>query len=568
MDSFQLLRRRTTDLFNSLPQSLPSLPSLRGHGSNNMKGTWEKIQVPPLPRSAHSADILAGNLYIFGGEVEPGRPIDNDMHVVTLPSSGAQGDYYAIKAKAAKARAPAEQLAAPTVEAGEASAPGEDTPDDRNLSDIPLTTPSPALNKGKGIAPASLPDVPAPRIGHATAAIGHRIFLFGGRPGPDQPPLNEAGRVWVFDTRTHLWSFLDPAPAPPHTTTTLTPPPRSAHSAAATPKPDTFTPAAATPHHHPDPHSPEAWRTWALGTENVAETGTPQRPVVGVLAARATDADADGFGTLLVHGGVLADGTRADDVWAFDVRSRTWQRLPDAPGPGAGLSSGGGGRLVLSGSRLYRYGGVEEGDGGDGGDDGVGRLDFLELGVAVVDDQVTRGAEAMLCVRGGGGWQSLVQGREDVGYKEVDNAATPVLQRAEERWPGRRTVAGFEAVTVGRGREYLVLMFGEREEASSGAGRFWDDVWAFQAPSDGMSLASVADTAFSAMGKKSGEGRWQKVEMGPFDDEDDASADGPGPRGWVATATMGDLEENGIVVWGGLGEGDQRLGDGWILRLG
>jgi len=54
----------------------------------------------------------------------------------------------------------------------------------------------------------------------------------------------------------------------------------------------------------------------------------------------------------------------------------------------------------------------------------------------------------------------------------------------------------------------------------------------------------------------------------PYDDEDDASAEGPGPRGWFATGSMGDLEENGIVVWGGLNEKTQRLGDGWIFRLG
>jgi hypothetical protein len=568
MDSFKLLKRRTTELFHSLPQSLPSLGS---HGNNNMKGTWEKIQVPPLPRSSHSANIIAGNLYIFGGEVEPRRPIDNDMHVVTLPSSGAQADYYAIKAKAAKPRVPTEQLATLTVGEGEpdpdvvsdeesAESDLEETPDDRNLSDVSLTTPSPAPNKGKGIAPAAhpeLPDVPAPRVGHATAVIGHRIFLFGGRGGPDLTPLDEGGRVWVFDTRTHLWSYLDPSPASIGSPITV-PPPRSDHSAIATPKPDTF--SAPPSHHHPHPggnnnnNRAEAWRDWALGG-NTAETGTPQRPIVGVLAERATDADADGYGTLLIHGGRLADNQAPADVWAFDVRSHTWQRLPDAPGSGSG-----GAALTLSRNRLYRFGGSDDGEEGGGG-----QVDFLELGVDVFDDQTSKG-EAVICAKGQ--WQSLVQGKENVGYKEVDNASKPVVEQEERNWPGARSVAGLEAVTVGGGREYLVLMFGEREASATAGGRFWDDVWAFQVPAEGMSFASVTDTAFSVVGRKSGEGRWQRVEMGPFDDEDDASAEGPGARGWIASATMGDLEENGIVVWGGLSEGNQRLGDGWILRLG
>ena len=62
--------------------------------------------------------------------------------------------------------------------------------------------------------------------------------------------------------------------------------------------------------------------------------------------------------------------------------------------------------------------------------------------------------------------------------------------------------------------------------------------------------------------------RRTKVSTRAYDDEDDASAAGPGPRGWISSGTMGDLEENGIVIWGGLDDGNKRLGDGWIFRLG
>jgi hypothetical protein len=342
----------------------------------------------------------------------------------------------------------------------------------------------------------------------------------------------------------------------------------------ATPKPDSFTqpttaPSSSSSHHHQEQgqgqqhkrqqSNAEAWRDWALGA--TPETGTPQRPIVGAVAERAVDADADGFGTFIIHGGCVAgEPSRASDVWAFDVRSRVWQRLPDAPG-----SPRGGAALALSRSRLYRFGGF------NGTSQEGGQLDFLELGVDSFDDQVSKG-EAVLCARKGG-WKSLLfPGREDVGYKEADPAAKPSSSSAEEsvQWPGNRSVASLEAVTVGGGREYLVLMFGEREASGAGhaaAGRFWDDVWAFQVPAQGMSLASVTDTAFSVVGK-SGEGRWMKVATSPHDDEDDASAEGPGARGWVASATMGELEENGIVVWGGLDEGNTRLGDGWIFRLG
>ncbi|KAG7288651.1 hypothetical protein NEMBOFW57_005005 [Staphylotrichum longicolle] len=539
MDSFNLLKRRTTELFNSIEHSLPSLGSR--HGSNSMKGTWEKIQIPPLPRSSHSADIVAGTLYIFGGEVEPRRPVDNDMHAITLPSSGAQADYYAIKAKPAKPSAEAEKPAIPTVvereptpevkDADESASPAE-TPDDKHLSEVSLTTPSPGPglgDKGKALAPAPHPelsDVPPPRVGHATAVIGHRIFLFGGRGGPDMAPLDEAGRVWVFDTRTHLWSFLDPRPAAagldiPH------PAPRSYHAAVATPKPDTFS-THPQPHPNPKPHPnnrAEAFRSWALGpaATTLPETGTPQHPIVGAIASRATDADADGYGSFLIHGGCLADSVRASDVWSFDVRSRVWQRLPDAPGP-----SRGGAALALSRSRLYRFGGF------DGEQQQGGQLDWLELGVDRLDDQVTGG------VQGGGG--SVLFGKEDVGYKEVDPAPRPEHAGLSGREPER---GGLEAVTVGGGREYLVLAFGEREASATGhegAGRFWDDV-----------RVAGERGGHGVFGR--GEEEWRR-ELdeggdGAVDDEDDASAEGPGARGWAATATWGSLRRTGLSCLAG-----------------
>ncbi|KAL2148724.1 hypothetical protein VTH82DRAFT_1871 [Thermothelomyces myriococcoides] len=575
MESFKFLKRRTTEMFHSLEQSMPSvpMPSLGGRGkSSTMKGTWEKIQIPPLPRSSHSADIVDGNLYIFGGEVEPRRPVDNDMHVITLPSSGAPADYYAIEAKPA-AGTSTKKPVIPIVKEPEPE-PEAEAAD--GLSEVPLTASPPQAGLGAGtISPASrsdLPDVPPPRVGHATAVIGHRIFLFGGRGGPDMTPLDEGGRVWVFDTRTHLWSYLDPQPAAANLPDIPRPAPRSYHSAVATPKPD-----APPTQLLQGSNKPETWREWALGTTAEAERtyGTPQRPVVGAVAERATDPEEEGYGTFIIHGGCLASPPgapteRASDVWAFDVRSRVWQRLPDAPG-----SPRGGAALAISRGRLYRFGGF------NGSSQEGGQLDFLELGVDVFDDQVSRG-EAVLCARGGG-WKTLLfGGKEDVGYREADPAVRPSSSpdggdpydeeagTGPARWPGARSVAGLEAVTVGGGREYLVLMFGEREASGighAGAGRFWDDVWAFQVPAEDMSLASVADTARYVVGGKTGEGSWTRLELRPHDDEDDASAEGPGPRGWIATAPMGKLEENGIVIFGGLDERNRRLGDGWILRL-
>ncbi|KAK4452374.1 nitrile-specifier protein 2 [Podospora aff. communis PSN243] len=550
MDSFKLLKRRTTDLISSIPQSLPSIQSLHlggthhhahyhHHGTQTIKGTWEKIGgLPPLLRFSYSVSVVAGNVYIFGGESPGGRePVDNDVHVITLPSSGAPADYYTIKA---------------TPEPKEAAPVAPPAPEIKIESEDIVDAGGDAASSDKGKAnqipsslASSLPPVPSPRIGHATASIGHRIFIYGGRGGPDLTPLDEGGRVWVFDTRSRHWSYLDPVLLPTTSTSgPSVPEPRSDHSAIATDKPRDFDLAP----HHPKPITrTDTWKQWALGDSD--EVGIPQNPIVGNIAARAVDPDLAGFGTLLIHGGRLSSGSLTSDLWAFDIHSRTWKRLPDAPGTPLVAPA-----MSLSRSRLYRFAGSPTES---------SRLDYLELGVDQFNDGFSAG-EVSLVARGE--WQSLSQTKkQDVGYKEPDPAEAPLteVEKEDDPWPCVRHAARLEAVTVGGGREYLVLLLGEAE-----GGRYLDDVWAFEVPAQGMSAAKVANSVMSAVGRRTGEGKWKRVEAAPYDDEDDESADGPGPRAWFGSATMGDLEESGIVIWGGIEEGGKRKGDVWVFRLG
>ena len=146
-----------------------------------IRAKWEKIDAPPLPRSSHSISVIAGRAYIFGGEITPREPVDNDMHVITLPSgSVSSADYKKILAK-------------PEIAGGE---------------------------------------VPEKRVGHTAGVIGERIFIFGGRGGKDMKPLQENGRVWVYDTRSDAWTYLDPMPGTPY------PEARSYHSSVAIEKPE------------------------------------------------------------------------------------------------------------------------------------------------------------------------------------------------------------------------------------------------------------------------------------------------------------------------------------------
>ena len=139
-----------------------------------LKATWNQIPlVKALPRSSHTLSIVKGVAYIFGGEIRPREPFDNDIHSIRLPSSGnTEADYK--------------------------------------------------------IIPAAGVEVPQARVGHTANAIGDKIYVFGGRGGKDMTPLMEKGRVWVFDTTSRRWTFLDPVDGSPY------PEPRSYHAAAAT----------------------------------------------------------------------------------------------------------------------------------------------------------------------------------------------------------------------------------------------------------------------------------------------------------------------------------------------
>jgi hypothetical protein len=128
------------------------------HPTLPIKANLTRITSAPLPRSQHTISIVKGRAYIFGGEVEPGRLADNDMHIVILPSSGVlDADYTSKPAQAAN----------------------------------------------------GLDDVPGPRKGHTAVVIGDSIYIYGGE---GDGVSNENGRVWAYHTVTSTWSFLDPAP--------------------------------------------------------------------------------------------------------------------------------------------------------------------------------------------------------------------------------------------------------------------------------------------------------------------------------------------------------------------
>lgn len=549
-DNFKLMRRRTSDLLQSakgsmpskfpqMPSKMPQMPkvSLPKFGSGRepgSTGTWERISIPPVPRSSHSLNIVAGSAYIFGGEIDPRQPVDNDMHVITLPWSSAGADSYTIKAKGALP----EEVRQPPAEPQEEST--EYKGREKDLDEVDLKEGEPKEDKGKGKEKATEEPqpgpVPEPRVGHATASIGTRIFMFGGRGGPEMKPLEEGGRVWVFDTRANTWSYLDPLPAVKGGALIPHPAARSYHCATSTDRPQDFA--------KPAPRPPQNWRQRFIG--DTSKTGIPQDPIVGNVAEDASDKEADGYGTFFIHAGCLSSGERTNDVWAFDVRSRTWIELPSAPGPARGGTA-----ICISKSRLFRFGGF------DGEQEVGGQLDFLDLEVEMFNDSVTKGE---IAIRARGIWQIIQQNNIDASTNEIH-------LEASHQWPSPRSVASLQALTIGGGREFLVLAMGEGSPSSdghAGAGKFHGDVWTFQVPPLGMTPASLTSAIWRAAGKNTGEGKWIRVTTRPYDEE---QFDEPEPRGWLASAVMSDLEESAIMIYGGLSERNERMGDGWILRL-
>lgn len=431
---------------------------------NHLKAQWERVSSVSLPRSSHSISVISGRAYIFGGEINPREPVDNDMHIISLPSSeGAEADYQAIPASSSIANG----------------------------------------------------EVPERRVGHAAAVIGERIFIFGGRGGPDMKPLEENGRVWVYNTRNNKWSYLDPLPGTPF------PAARSYHSAVALEKPE---PLARKKH-----------------VEIVPNT---EEPKAGVIASEAqTDEQMGGYGTFFIHAGCPATG-RTNDIWGFDVASRTWKEFPKAPGNPRGGTS-----IVAAGNKIWRYGGFN-GQGEEGG-----QVDVIEFVVDTFDDNVVVGGpQEEIALSAAGDWRTM-----DFKEKHLE-------------FPGARSVSGLHVVNAGMGREYLILIMGEREPSTDGhnaAGKFWTDVWAFQLPSEKSSFAKVQDQTWHMLGQENGDGVWRPVDIADAEGKegDDVRELAPRGRGWFASSGLGDLDARGVLLWGGLNEKNEREADGWILRI-
>ncbi|KAI4209550.1 MAG: hypothetical protein LQ351_007541 [Letrouitia transgressa] len=415
-----------------------------------------------LLRSSHTVAVVAGKAYIFGGKSKDGDLADTDVHIVRLPSTKA-------------------------VNAGE--------PDYRCV---------PSLGGG------DTPGTPRPRWGHAACAVGHRVYLFGGKGS--QEVSEEKGRVWVFDTESLHWSYLDPPPEASY------PPARTGHGCFASEHP--------LPHNEASEYASFAEQTKsALGKipSLIGKSSPPKEPHGSLIICSGTE---------LTIGNVLTD------TWVFTIATQTWSPLPSTP-PLSNQPS-----LAFANTTIYLIGGSS-----DVGDE----IHHLQLQSTTYTD--ARGSGEVGLKAKPEQWQTL-----------------PFPTNPLVPGPRPRRGAGFLPVTTGNGRLYLLYFFGQKVSLSSGdeEPQYWSDTWSYQIPAADVTAASIKDKTRSLMGIATGEGTWSEVKV-VANEERGLETEGkshPGPRAWFGSAALGkDFDGSGVVLWGGINARGDTEGEGWIINV-
>ncbi|KAF6791686.1 kelch repeat protein [Colletotrichum sojae] len=263
-----------------------------------------------LRRSSQAVSVIGNQVYVFGGELLPREPVDNQVDTIQLHG----------------------------------------TSDSATATTIP--------------APA---EAPSPRVGSPSTVLNGALYLFSGRGGIDMKPVEEQGALWRYTPSENRWDLIKP-------------------SAEASTYP--------------------AGRSYHCITSNGADT-------------------------IYVHAGCPEKG-RLSDLWSFNITSKTWTQLPDAPPPARGGPS-----IAYHDGKIYRMNGF------DGSTEQGGAVDVFDCA--------------------SGSWSTV--------------AFTPDGASG----PEARSVSALVAVDV-RGKTHLVTIFGERDPSSlghAGAGKMLGDVWAF-----------------------------------------------------------------------------------------
>ncbi|KAH0356642.1 galactose oxidase, partial [Aureobasidium melanogenum] len=138
-----------------------------------IQGTWTLTRrADSLQRSSQTLSTLGNRALIFGGELHPRQPRDNNVHILNFIPGRPKASLQEFEAHFT----------------------------------------------GK---PEDVGDWPLARVGTASTVVDDRIYYFSGRGGVDMAPIDEQGKLWQFcfsDAHGVGWNEISPAdnsqPAP------------------------------------------------------------------------------------------------------------------------------------------------------------------------------------------------------------------------------------------------------------------------------------------------------------------------------------------------------------------
>ncbi|KAL8825393.1 MAG: hypothetical protein Q9170_007807 [Blastenia crenularia] len=417
-----------------------------------------------LPRFSHSITAVAGKAYIFGGQDSSDKLADDNVHIIKLPAK-----------KPSNVGEP-EYKCVPSL--------GEE--DDEK--------------------------VPGARTGHTACALGHRLYIFGGK-GPDGQALEENGKVWVFDTETLRWNYLEPSTEQPY------PKSRYQHSAVAS--------------EHPLPNSNVS--DTASYAEQIKSTVSKIPAMIGKASAPK-----EPHGSFIICSGLSSASNLLTDVWTFTIATKIWSALPSIPQMPFPPS------LAFANYSLYTLGGSSK----------VGNeIHHLQLEPSTYKD---------------------ARGTADLGLKakESEWSTLPFPTNPLTPGPQPRKGAGMLPITTGNGRLYLLYFLGEKVKSGEEKEEteYWSDTWSYQTPAVDVAPAGIKDKTRSLMGISTGEGTWAEVKVVPNEEGSGGlereGKSHPGPRGWFGSCALGkDFDGGGIVLWGGINAKGETEGEGWLVSV-
>ncbi|RNJ58804.1 hypothetical protein D7B24_004169 [Verticillium nonalfalfae] len=226
-----------------------------------------------LCRSSQAVSVVDQKTYVFGGELVPRKPIDNQIDTVDVENEKG-------RKKSMQLHAFANRSANPTVK----------------------TIPAPA-------------EAPIPRVGSPSTTINGNIWIFSGRGGLDMKPVEEQGTLWRYEPGAAKWSSVKPAdPAAPY------PAGRSYHCVTSDGKSKIFI-------HSGCPETGRLADLWMFDVEDMTWTELPLAPAPSRGGASIAYADGklyrvNGFDGINEQGGSL-------DV--FDIPSLSWSTMTYNP---------------------------------------------------------------------------------------------------------------------------------------------------------------------------------------------------------------------------------------------